>query len=63
MLDHVIGRIPVDQMRRGELAHASDSVPQKGRRMMADGTFAVGASDVNCPPRELDILEQLADAL
>ena len=36
---------------------------EQGRRVVADGAFPVGAGDMYGLPRELDVLQKLADPL
>jgi hypothetical protein len=48
--------VPVDQMWRGKLSDLDTSALEHGRGIVADGAFAIGASDVYGFPRKLDIL-------
>lgn len=56
-------RIPVDEMRRGESAIAYLPTRQEGRRSAAYGSFAIGASDVYCLPRNGNVLHEPGDPL
>jgi hypothetical protein len=50
-------------VRGGKAAIVDASACQKGRREATDGPLAIGAGDVYGLPRELDIFEELANAL
>lgn len=49
-------------MRGGEAAGADACGAQHGGCVCADGSFAIGAGDVDCFPGEGAVLDQAADA-
>jgi hypothetical protein len=50
-------------MRRGEFADTDGSAYQHGRGIVANGAFAIGACNVDGPPRKLDAFQQGGNAL
>ena len=48
-------------MWRGEFTALDFAAHDEGGSVMTDGALAIGAGDMDCPPRELDIVQELAD--
>lgn len=60
---HVAGCVPVYEMWRCEFAALYKSASEQGRNHMANRSFAIGATNVNGFPRQLDMLEEQANPL